>query len=116
MSCLHVCPSCARHVRSIETTCPFCDETLPGDFGVCGEPRASGRPLSRAAFLHHALGWTCVLATALPLGAALRPRWPVWRLGFALTFVAIAALLYADRDLAPIFGHLSELASGGSPR
>ena len=51
MSCLHVCPACARHVRSIETTCPFCDETLPDDFGVCGEPRASGRPLSRAAFL-----------------------------------------------------------------
>jgi hypothetical protein len=71
---------------------------------------------SRAAFLHHALGWTCVAATAFPLGAALRPRWPVWRLGFALTFVAIAALLYADRDLAPIFGLLSELASGGAAR
>jgi hypothetical protein len=49
--CLHVCPSCARHVRSIETTCPFCEEALPDDFGVCGEPRAAGRPLTRAAFL-----------------------------------------------------------------
>ena len=51
MSCLHVCPSCARHVRSEETTCPFCDASLPEDFRVCGEPRATGRPLTRAAFL-----------------------------------------------------------------
>lgn len=70
---------------------------------------------SRAAFLHHALGWTCVAASVFPLGQALRPRWPVWRAGFAMTFVAIAVLLYADRDVAPIFGHLSELA-GGPPR
>lgn len=51
MSCLHVCPSCERHVRSVETTCPFCDVTLPDDFGTCGEPRATGRPLTRAAFI-----------------------------------------------------------------
>jgi hypothetical protein len=66
---------------------------------------------SRAAFLHHALGWTCFAATLFPLGAVLRPRWPVWRTGFALTFVVVAVLLYSDRDLAPIFGHLSDLAS-----
>ena len=51
MSCLHVCPSCERHVRSIEKACPFCEATLPDDFGVCGEPRAMGRPLTRAAFI-----------------------------------------------------------------
>lgn len=51
MSCLHVCPSCERHVRSVETICPFCDATLPDDFGVCGEPRGTGRPLTRAAFI-----------------------------------------------------------------
>lgn len=51
MSCLHVCPSCGRHVRSTETTCPFCDVALPDDFSVCGEPRAVGRALTRAAFL-----------------------------------------------------------------
>ena len=45
-----------------------------------------------------------------PLGAALRPRWPIWRFGFALTFVVVAVLLFSDRDLAPIFGHLSPLA------
>jgi hypothetical protein len=51
MSCLHVCPSCERHIRSVETSCPFCDVALPEDFGVCDEPRATGRPLTRAAFI-----------------------------------------------------------------
>jgi hypothetical protein len=46
-----VCPSCERHVRSVETTCPFCDLTFSEDFGVCGEPRITGRPLTRAAFI-----------------------------------------------------------------
>jgi hypothetical protein len=69
---------------------------------------------SRAAFLHHALGWTCVVAALFPLGAAVQPRWPVWRVGFALTFVAVAVLLYCDRDLAPIFGHLSDRAGEAS--
>ena len=72
---------------------------------------------SRSAFLHHALGWTCVVAAGFPLGAALKPRWPVWRAGFGMTFVVVAVLLYCDRDLAPIFGHLSDLAgSGGGAR
>lgn len=30
MSCLHACPSCSRHVRSSETSCPFCETALPG--------------------------------------------------------------------------------------
>jgi hypothetical protein len=33
--------------------------------------------------------------------------------GFALTFVTTAVLLYCDRDLAPIFGHLAQTA--GAP-
>lgn len=68
---------------------------------------------SRSAFLHHVIGWTLVVASVFPLGQALRPKRMVWSVGFALTFVALAVLLYADRDLAPIFGHLSEQA--GSP-
>src|SRR5436309_1728812 len=37
---------------------------------------------------------------------------PWWRLSmtFALTFVALAVMLYCDRDLAPVFGHLSPAA------
>jgi hypothetical protein len=61
---------------------------------------------SRSAFLHHTIGWTLVVAAVFPLGAALRPRRIVWSTGFALTFVALAVMLYADRDSAPIFGHL----------
>jgi hypothetical protein len=61
---------------------------------------------SRSAFLHHTIGWTLVIATLFPLGAALSPRRVVWNAGFALTFVALAVMLYADRDVAPIFGHL----------
>ena len=30
--------------------------------------------------------------------------------GFALVFVVVAVALYSDRDLAPVFGHLSPLA------
>jgi hypothetical protein len=67
---------------------------------------------SRAAFLHHALGWTLIVAALFPLGQALWPRRTVFQAGFALTFVAVAVLLFADRDVAPIFGHLSDTAGG----
>jgi hypothetical protein len=68
---------------------------------------------ARAAFLHHALGWTLVVASIFPLLAIFRPRSVLLNSGFALTFVVVAVLLYCDRDVAPIFGHLSQLA--GSP-
>jgi uncharacterized membrane protein SirB2 len=59
---------------------------------------------ARSAFLHHVIGWLLVVAAIFPLGEALRPRQAVWRAGFALTFVLLAVLLFADRDVAPIFG------------
>jgi drug/metabolite transporter (DMT)-like permease len=62
---------------------------------------------SRAAFLHHTLGWLAVSCAAFPLLQAFRPRSLSAGLGFATTFVLIAVLLYCDRDTAPIFGHLS---------
>ena len=65
---------------------------------------------SRSAFLHHAIGWIVVVAALFPLAEALRPPAVVWRAGFAFTFVAVAVLLFAHRDLAPIFGHLSDAA------
>jgi len=67
----------------------------------------------RSAFLHHLLGWTMVGATVFAVGRAVRRRSLFFESGFALTFVALAVLLYCDRDLAPIFGHLSPLA--GNP-
>ena len=65
---------------------------------------------SRAAFLHHALGWAFIAGALFPLGRAFRPARRVWDTGFALTFLAVAVLLYSHRDLAPIFGHLGEVA------
>jgi hypothetical protein len=34
----------------------------------------------------------------------------VWSSGFALVMVVVAVMLYSDRDVAPVFGHLSPLA------
>jgi hypothetical protein len=65
---------------------------------------------ARSAFLHHLIGWTLVMGSVVPLGRALRPRSTAFQSGFALLFVALAVMLYCDRDLAPVFGHLSPLA------
>lgn len=59
---------------------------------------------SRSAFLHHAIGWMLVVVSLFPLGRAIQPGRLVWRTGYALTFVMLAVLLFADRDAAPIFG------------
>ncbi len=67
---------------------------------------------SRSSFLHHAIGWTLLAAAIFPLGQALEPRRALWRVGFAATWIVLAVMLFADRDVAPIFGHLSELAGG----
>jgi hypothetical protein len=65
---------------------------------------------SRSAFLHHALGWTLLAGSVVCLGRAVQPRSPVFNAGFAAMIVAVAALLFCDRNVAPIFGHLSSLA------
>ena len=62
---------------------------------------------ARAAFLHHALGWTVIVCALFPLVQAFRPRSLTAALGFATTFVIVAVLLFCDRDAAPIFGHFS---------
>jgi hypothetical protein len=66
---------------------------------------------SRSAFLHHSIGWMLVVVALFPLGQAVRPRQTIWRAGFAFTFVLLAVLLFADRDVAPIFGRFGS----GSP-
>jgi hypothetical protein len=64
----------------------------------------------RSSFLHHFLGWLCVIGAVFPFMRVFRPCWVVANAGFALVFVVAAVALYADRDLAPVFGHLSPLA------
>ena len=70
----------------------------------------NGWLFSRSAFLHHLIGWTLVVAALVPVGAALAPRRSIWRFGFAATWIVLAVMLFADRDVAPIFGHLSDFA------
>jgi hypothetical protein len=70
----------------------------------------NGWLFARAAFLHHIMGWTALVGAIFPLVAVVRPRSRVWGSGLALTMVVLAVFLYADRDVAPIFGHLSPLA------
>jgi hypothetical protein len=67
----------------------------------------------RSSFLHHLLGWTLLAGAVFPLVRCVRPRSQVAAAGFALTLVVASIMLYSDRDVAPIFGHISPLA--GTP-
>jgi len=70
----------------------------------------NGWTFARAAFLHHAIGWLVIGASVFPLLQAFRPRSVVAASGFATTFAVMAVLLFCDRDVAPVFGHLSTYA------
>lgn len=65
---------------------------------------------SRSAFVHHVCGWTLLVGALFPLGAAFKPRSFVFNAGYALVIVGIAVVLYASRDVSPIFGHLDPTA------
>ena len=65
---------------------------------------------ARSAFLHHLIGWTFLLGAIIPLALAFRPRSAVLQASFALVIVLVSVMLFSDRDVAPVFGHLSPLA------
>jgi uncharacterized membrane protein len=65
---------------------------------------------ARSAFLHHLIGWTFLLASLVPLALVWRPRSAALQACFALVIVVVSVQLFSDRDVAPIFGHLSPLA------
>jgi len=65
---------------------------------------------ARASFLHHALGWTLLAGAVFPLLQVFRPRSPAAAFGFATVFLLIGVMLFADRDTAAIFGHISNYA------
>jgi len=65
---------------------------------------------ARSAFLHHLVGWTLIGASLFPLALVFRPRSVVLKTAFALSVIALSVMLFSDRDLAPVFGHLSPLA------
>jgi hypothetical protein len=68
---------------------------------------------ARSAFLHHLIGWTFLVGALAPLALVVRPRSAALQACMALTIVSVAVMLYTDRDVAPVFGHLSPLA--GTP-
>src|SRR3954468_3064001 len=65
---------------------------------------------ARSAFLHHLVGWTLVCAALFPLALVFRPRSVVLKAAFTFSAIALSVMLFSDRDLAPVFGHLSPLA------
>jgi hypothetical protein len=67
----------------------------------------------RSSFLHHLLGWTLLVGAIFALARCVRPRSQAAAAAFALTFVVGSVMLYCDRDVAPVFGHISPLA--GTP-
>lgn len=69
---------------------------------------------ARSQFVHNLAGWALIGGAIFPLGQTFRPRSWVFNGGFAAVIIAAAVILYTDRDLAPIFGHLSPDA--GVPR
>jgi hypothetical protein len=68
---------------------------------------------ARSAFLHHLLGWTFIGMAVVTLALALRPRSAALQACFALSVVVVSVMLFSDRDVAAVFGHLSPLA--GTP-
>ena len=72
----------------------------------------NGWLFARSAFLHHSDRLDAGRRLGVPLGAAFRRAAPRGGTDSRSTFVAVAVMLFSDRDVAPIFGHLSELAGG----
>jgi hypothetical protein len=69
------CPSCARHVRVSEGTCPFCAAALPASLRSQPLPRSPGTRLSRAALYAFGASATALAAcggTGSTLGDAGR--------------------------------------------
>jgi hypothetical protein len=70
----------------------------------------NGWLFARSAFLHHLIGWTAVIGSLIPLARVFRPRSAALQSAFALVLVAMSVMLFSDRDVAPVFGHLSPQA------
>jgi hypothetical protein len=65
---------------------------------------------SRAAFLHHAMGWTLIAGAVFPLLRARRPQSTFAVAGFASVLLVLTVMLFCDRDTAAVFGHISRAA------
>jgi hypothetical protein len=74
---LSACPSCSRHVRVDEPSCPFCRTELPSSFRDVTTPSSPGARLSRAALYALRMGTLSATAAACssgqPAGAIGKP-------------------------------------------
>jgi hypothetical protein len=90
---------------------PLWGLTMPLAFAVSGAAflvhEQNGLLFSRSAFVHHMCGWILLGSSLVALALPFRPRSAALAAAFGLTFVVLAVVLYADRDVAPAFGHLS---------
>ena len=93
---------------------PYWRLTMPLALFVSGATilihEQNGWFFARSAFLHHLVGWTLIGAALFPLALVFRPRSIVLKAAFAVSVIALSVMLFSDRDLAPVFGHLSPLA------
>lgn len=70
---LLACPSCVRHVRATERTCPFCAASLPETFAAAPMPQAPTKRLGRAAL--YAFGATSITVAAACSSASSTPAY-----------------------------------------
>jgi hypothetical protein len=90
---------------------PLWGLTVPLAFATGGaaflvhEP--NGWLFSRSAFVHNASGWTLILGAIPALLLVFKPRSRALHAGVALMAIVLALVLFTDRDVAPVFGHLS---------
>jgi hypothetical protein len=90
---------------------PLWTLTMPLALAVWGAAflvhEQNGWLYARSAFVHHACGWVMLGGAVVALALTFRPRSTALGAAFALTFVVLAVILYTDRDVAPVFRHLS---------
>ena len=95
---------------------PLWELTLPLALVVSGarvpDPRAEPVALLAGGIPPPRARLDELVGALITLGRAAQPRSPVFNAGFAMIIIVFAALLFCDRNVAPIFGHLSPLAGG----
>ena len=57
---------------------------------------------SRSAFVHHTAGWTVIVGALFPLLATFLPRRARLEVGFALTVLVLAVIIFTTRDVGPV--------------
>jgi len=81
----------------VKLTSPYWRLTLPLALIVSGAAflvhEQNGWLWSRSAFVHHAAGWTLIVAAFFPLLATFRPQLRSLDVGFAITIIALAVIV-----------------------